>query len=295
MPRPSHTVRLPSGQVIEYGEYGDLNGSPVLFFHGWPSSQRMAEIMDPAAKKLNCRIIAPNRPGIGKSTPIENWNLISWAPLVLQFAETLGLRSFSVLGVSGGGPYALAVAAELPDQVISAGMVSSAPPLADFDDRQGLHPAYRILIRMLRHSPWMIPPTLAAAKLISKCPPWRFPMSLILKTLNKPDKIALCDKSVSGIVMRGFWEAAAGGTEKVISDAEVYLQKWDIDFEAIQCPSIFWHGEQDRNIPARMTTHLASQVPGAEMRLLPDDGHFSPCVNLDEEILQVLLASHPGR
>ena len=248
----------------------------------------MAEIMDSAAKKLDIRVIAPNRPGIGKSSPVENWTLSAWAPIVLEFTESLKLKRFSLLGVSGGGPYALAIAAELTDQVESAAIVSGAPPLADFDDRQGLHPAYRILIRMLRHSPWMIPPSLAVAKVISKFPPWKFPMSLVVKTLNKPDKVALYDRAVSKIVMRGFWEASAGKTKNVISDAKVYLAPWDVDLERIQCPTYFWHGEQDRNIPSWMTSHLASKIPGAVMNLMPDEGHFSPCVNLDQTILETL-------
>ena len=40
----------------------------------------------------------------------------------------LGLESFSVLGSSGGGPYALACAHELPERVTRAGVISGVGP-----------------------------------------------------------------------------------------------------------------------------------------------------------------------
>src|SRR5256885_812391 len=57
-------VQLESGAVVAFEEYGDPNGVPVIFCHGWPSSRTMARLTDEPARDLGIRIISPDRPGI---------------------------------------------------------------------------------------------------------------------------------------------------------------------------------------------------------------------------------------
>jgi pimeloyl-ACP methyl ester carboxylesterase len=59
---------LKNGGQLAFCEYGSANGTPVLFFHGWPSSRTMAELADAAARELKVRIISADRPGIRDSS-----------------------------------------------------------------------------------------------------------------------------------------------------------------------------------------------------------------------------------
>ncbi len=61
-------VQLPSGAAVAFQEYGDANGVPVVFCHGWPSSCTMARLTDEPARELGVRIISPDRPGISGSS-----------------------------------------------------------------------------------------------------------------------------------------------------------------------------------------------------------------------------------
>ena len=61
-------LHLENGGDLAFCEYGNAAGTPVLFFHGWPSSRTMAELADKAARELNVRIISPDRPGIRDSS-----------------------------------------------------------------------------------------------------------------------------------------------------------------------------------------------------------------------------------
>src|SRR5437764_6216104 len=103
-------VELQGGAVVAFQEYGDANGTPVFFCHGWPSSRMMAQLTDEPARELGVRIISPDRPGISGSALQMNRKLADWPPVLRQLADHLGIDEFRMLAISGGAPYAYAAA-----------------------------------------------------------------------------------------------------------------------------------------------------------------------------------------
>jgi pimeloyl-ACP methyl ester carboxylesterase len=103
-------LRLKNGGELAYAEYGCATGAPVLFFHGWPSSRTMAQLTDTAACELGVKIISADRPGIRDSSFQPNRKLIDWPQIVEQLADHLRIQQFRILAISGGAPYAGAIA-----------------------------------------------------------------------------------------------------------------------------------------------------------------------------------------
>ena len=65
--RLDQAIRLADGRVLGYAEYGLAAGTPLFLFHGLPGSRLAIPEMwpeDPAT----VRVIAPDRPGMGRST-----------------------------------------------------------------------------------------------------------------------------------------------------------------------------------------------------------------------------------
>ena len=60
-------LTLPTGRVLEFAEYGDLHGHPALVFHGLIGSHHQASWIAETAAARGLRLIAPNRPGVGRS------------------------------------------------------------------------------------------------------------------------------------------------------------------------------------------------------------------------------------
>ncbi|PGG96045.1 hypothetical protein GX51_08005 [Blastomyces parvus] len=111
----SQTLTIPnphSARTLSFAEYGPQTGFPLLYFHGYPSSRLEARALTPLAHRLHLRIIAPDRPGFGRSTYAPSRRIVDWPADVRALADHLGLARFAVLGGSGGGPYALACASE---------------------------------------------------------------------------------------------------------------------------------------------------------------------------------------
>lgn len=95
----SQTFQLPDGRVLGFAEYGNPNGRPLLYFHGYPSSRIEAEAADTMAQRCGIRILSLDRPGFGLSTPQPERTLLDWPKDVQTFAHGMGLERFAVMGL----------------------------------------------------------------------------------------------------------------------------------------------------------------------------------------------------
>src|ERR1044072_2803599 len=128
-------VTLQGGAVVALQEYGDVDGTPVIFCHGWPSSCTMAQLTDEPARELGIRIISPDRPGISGSSLQHDRKLADWPHIVQGVIDHLGIGEFRMLAISGGAPYAYATAAAMPDRVRAIAIVAGARPMAELEER----------------------------------------------------------------------------------------------------------------------------------------------------------------
>src|SRR5207302_8716132 len=93
-------IELEGAEVIALDEYGNANGVPVIFCHGWPSSRTMARLTDEPARDLGIRIISPDRPGISGSSLLPDCKLADWPRLVERIADYLGICVFRYISIS---------------------------------------------------------------------------------------------------------------------------------------------------------------------------------------------------
>jgi pimeloyl-ACP methyl ester carboxylesterase len=112
------TLVLPSGRTLAYAQYRSYPPAPPPNHnqHGLPGSRLEASVWDSLGKKHNARFISHDRPGYGLSSPDPNpaRTPLDTAADVNYLANHLGLTAYSVMGISGGGPSALACAKALP-------------------------------------------------------------------------------------------------------------------------------------------------------------------------------------
>ncbi|TKX26035.1 alpha/beta hydrolase fold-containing protein 5 [Elsinoe australis] len=120
MDESSSTFNTPDGRTVSYLQVGSSTGKPIFFLHGTPGSRFEAAHLDEISKRHNVRMIGIDRPGIGLSTPKPGRTLVDAAHDVNNLADHLGIRTYGIIGVSGGGPYALACAATLPAERLKA-------------------------------------------------------------------------------------------------------------------------------------------------------------------------------
>ena len=122
---------LADGRQMGYSEWGPRNAPAMFYCHGFPGSHRELELARPVLEQtgLHVRVIALDRPGYGLSTFRPGRTFLDWPHDVAEVAGLLGIGSFSVLGASGGSPYALACALVLGQRVSRIGIVVGTAPL----------------------------------------------------------------------------------------------------------------------------------------------------------------------
>jgi pimeloyl-ACP methyl ester carboxylesterase len=278
-------ITLTDGRTLSWGEYGDVNGRPLLFFHGTPGSRLGAGLLDDAARARGVRVIAPERPGFGWSDPRRGRTLIDWSDDVRALADGLRVRRFAVAGISGGGPYVAACAHALPDRVTSAGILSGIGPTDHLGATQGMMLPNRAMLWASRRVP---PFGRALVGLLAR--QLRDPeraLARMVRSLPEPDRRIVEDPRLRVVLVADFREALARGTDGAASDFRLFARPWGFRLDEIRVPVHLWHGELDRNCPVAMGRHVAAAIPGCRATIVPGEGHMFTLLR-GEEVLKVL-------
>src|SRR5512136_1886359 len=151
-----NSIQLPDGRKLSYAEYGDPQGIPVFFFHGFPGSRYDGEYSGQVAAEMGIRLIAPDRPGMGYSDFQPNRLLLDWPADVCRLADSLGLDKFGVLGYSGGGPHALACAHRIPERLTTVGVMAGVGPVTEPGALDGMLRNNIQIFTLSRQVPWLL-------------------------------------------------------------------------------------------------------------------------------------------
>jgi len=285
-------IELEDGAVIAFDEYGNANGVPVIFCHGWPSSRTMARLTDEPARDLGIRIISPDRPGISGSSLQPDRKLADWPRLVERIADHLGIRDFRILAISGGAPYAYATAAAMPKRVRAIAIVGGAPPLAEIQATNGLLPLYRWMLALYRLRPRLLRRLFYLARpILSLRPPVRLrPLILKMLMLRPCDAESLRDAAAFEAIFESQRRAWRGSAEGVMADAQIYAQPWGFAMEDVRVSVRLWHGKEDRAFSVQLAEEVAKRLPNCKARFIDDAGHYSLPIRHMREILKDLLS-----
>lgn len=287
-PPPSHSIPLPGGRVVTCGEFGAPDGQPLLYFHGFPSSQAEAELIDDTGRELGLRVLSLDRPGTGGSTFVPDRRMLDWPRDVGAVADALGVGRFLLLGVSGGCPYALACGREIPERIAALGIVCGLGPVYRPELRTPMRwPARLSFGAASRGGPWL--DALYGGPLgwlLSRRP--EFLMLLLLVACPAADKEVLRERLVRRALRRGALGALGPGTRGLRHELRIYAHAWGYELSDVRLPVRLWHGTDDATVPLAHGELLARELPEAELTIAPGEGHFSLPVRQREKILREL-------
>jgi pimeloyl-ACP methyl ester carboxylesterase len=278
----TNIITLADGRSLAYSEFGDKNGRALFFFHGGNDSRLAGQLLDKTASAAGIRLIAPDRPGYGRSDFQPNRQLLDWPDDMAQLADHLQIDRFALMGHSGGGPHVAAVAYKMPERVTGASFVSSAAPPGS--SNKGLFFMFRIVNLAMGRSAWL------HRKITD---------NQVNMLLNKPEQMlqgwGMMSKAdgrlftnqpeVVDIILAEMREAIHQGTAAILQEHPLYKRPWGFDISDIRVPSYIWHGAADTQAAPAWSRYLTNHIPGSQLRLVPDEGHFSALVNQQAAIL----------
>jgi pimeloyl-ACP methyl ester carboxylesterase len=288
MPARDLNLILRSGRRLAYAYFGDKQGLPVIYFHGTPSSRLEPLIIgNESLAARGLRVVAFDRPGLGGSDFLPGRTIGDIANDAAQLADHLGFERFAVLGMSGGGPYAAACAAKLPDRLTSAVIVSGAWTWAEFGG--AMRPA--IKDALLSFVSGSLPHSLLwPLQLLQRLPPglsgrW---LELLSSFFPEPDRAQLKEPCRLNALMAAGREALRPGLRGAALDMHLIERRYDFDCTTIQMPVRIFHGALDRNVPLALVQAYAKRLPEAQLTVFPEEGHLSTLCGRFAEIAAAL-------
>jgi pimeloyl-ACP methyl ester carboxylesterase len=238
----------------------------------------MLKVADKAAQVYDLRLIAPERPGYGLSQPSRNASLLGYTEIVSQLADLLGLDHFAVMGISGGGPFALACAYQMPYRLTSATVVSGIGLLHSLNNLRGMLPANRMIFTLGRFSPALVG-FLVPRLLRSSLP------SMEKQVQDNASPTPDLSPEEFALVTADQREAIRTGGKGVVHDLKALWRNWGFRLQDIRTPVFLWHGEADNLAPAALAHSTAQRIPGCEATFYPGEGHTGPLTKHMNEIL----------
>ncbi|WP_157392194.1 alpha/beta fold hydrolase [Nocardia terrae] len=271
----SRTIALPHCRV-SYAEYGADHGTPVLYCHGVPGTHLEGEAFDEAGAAAGRRILAVDRPGMAESSLPAGERVVDWVDTVAALADRLELDRFAVIGVSGGGPFALAIAARLPDRVTGVALVSAPAPPGEQADAAELDPVARRRRRglnVLRRVPFLVHPMAMEMSLVIRRQKGVAGLVAQMAPVDRdrvegdPDLTAKLEANLR----RSFEQGSRGFATDI---RLVFTRDWGFTLAEVTVPVQIWHGDADGNVPVDDAHRLAAALPHGELHLVDGAGHL---------------------
>lgn len=286
-PELLNTTTLRDGRTLSYARFGDPQGVPVLYFHGFPGCRLEPQLGHDDALKAGVRLIAVDRPGFGRSSPKAARRLLDWPDDVVELADSLGLARFAVMGVSGGGPYTAVCAYRIPERLTKAAIVCGVGPFDVPGATEGMMRSNRMLFGAARYLSPVVRVMMASMKRSLLRDPTKA-FEQMAARLPEPDRLAMQRPEVRETFPEGMRESLSQGTAAAVHEAKIYAKPWGFRLEDITLPVELFQGELDVNVPVGMGRYQASAIPNCRAHFYPEEGHLSLALNRMGEILASL-------
>jgi pimeloyl-ACP methyl ester carboxylesterase len=251
------SVELPHRwMTLAYDDVG--SGFPVVLLHAFPFDRTMWTPQLGPLSAAGFRVLAPDLPEFGHSTPCnDTFTIERAADVIADFLEALRIRSAVVGGLSMGGYITMAFARRHPTR---AAALIFADTRAAPDDEAG---------RMNRDN------TIAVIRAEG---PAKVAESMLAKLLSEHTR------KTKPQVVEFAREIATRQTESAMT-AALYALRDRPDaapgLELVNVPTLVLVGEFDVVTPSLAAARIAALVRGSELQHIPGAGHLSNLENPD--------------
>lgn len=271
----THSVPGADGEIIRVEEFGEPDGKPVLVHPGSPGSRRLFRLdAELAAREFGLRLLSYDRPGYGGRPRRRDRRIADATTDVRGIARALGIQRMGIWGFSGGGCYALACAAMLPELVTGAAVFASFAPYGSPGLRfcEGMSPEYAGEVELF------------FTDRITARDHWRQDADRLFATRTTPEGWMSSWGDAAGTDDARSWEVAchlaasvrdsmADGDDGWWDDWAAVLTPWGCDLTTTRIPVRLWHGARDRGVPVAHARWLAAHVPGIVAHISESEDH----------------------
>ncbi|WP_139983676.1 alpha/beta fold hydrolase [Nocardioides litoris] len=283
------TVAVRAGRRLSFAEYGSPRGPALVWMHGTPGARRQIPLEARAyAERHGVRIIGIDRPGIGSSTPYLYPCISDWTADLELLLDALAVDDLRIVGLSGGGPYALAAGAALPDRVRGVGVLGGVAPTVGVDAAEGgpIRLAVRLapLLRATR-----VPLGVALTQGVRLVRPLAGSALDLYAAVQPPgDKNLLSRPEFKAMFLDDLLNGSRFQALAPLSDLVLFTRPWGFEASDVQVPVRWWHGDDDHIVPLAHGEHLVARLPDATLTVISGESHLGG-LGIAEEVVSTLM------
>lgn len=230
--------------VKDYGE-----GKPVILIHGWPLSNDMWEYQIDALIENNCRVIAYDRRGFGKSSqPWDGYDYDTLADDLKAIIDQLDLKEVALVGFSmGGGEVVRYFSRHGGKGVSKAVLIASITPFqlqTDSNPKGVPQEKYDGMAKLIKDD---------RLSFLDNFGKTFFGVSFISKPISTP-------------LLDYYRMLCSFASPRATLKCAVSFSTTDFRSEmaAVNVPTLIIHGDEDKTVPIEITSEVAT-------KLIPDN------------------------
>jgi pimeloyl-ACP methyl ester carboxylesterase len=290
-PRIEARVPVRDGRVLGVAEWGPPRAEQtVIWFHGTPGARRQVpEGARRIAHERGVRIVGIERPGVGLSTPHQYHRLLEFTEDLGIALENIGVDRFSVVGLSGGAPYALAAAYAFGERVPTVGILGGVVPSGGEEGTGG--GLVSVATRFKPLLPLVSEPLGALLTgLVRSIRPIGSPALELYARFSPPgDRAVLRVPENKEMFLDDIINSGRHSMRAAAYDAILFTRYWGFSVQDVENPITWWAGDEDNIVPLAHAEHIVPLLQHAELRIRPGDGHLSG-LGIARDVLDTVLA-----
>jgi pimeloyl-ACP methyl ester carboxylesterase len=265
-------MNMPKTKVNDIQLYYEVHGEgiPLVLISGLGYPLWQWHLMVPHLEK-HFQVITLDNRGVGQSDkPAGPYTASVLARDIVELLDSLGIDEAVVMGHSMGGFIAQALALEYPARVSKLILAST-----NFGGP--------------RHVP-VTPEAMAVLSDTTTDPLTRLRNGIVISTApgfaeRQPELIQKwLDWRVANPLDIPGYQAQMGIGVALLAEGAAFENK----LTDVSAPTLILFGAHDKVVPPANADLLAKQIPGSQIRILPDAGHFFP-LEVPEEAAQIVI------
>lgn len=269
-------------------EWGPEDKPPVLLVHGFLGCSEHGRLMSQSPLWNSFRLIAMDRPGYGKSVAQPEMTPLQFASQIGNLLERQNIQQFSVISVSGGAPYSMAIAYLMRNKIRKLTSIGGIAPVTVQNFRFMNYQQKKAWI--LRN---LVPEPVLKAGVHHF---WKAGMQNLEKvftterdSFSSEDKKVFGDPVIGPEIYQTMVSAISGGPMGILGDMKTFSRPWGFKLNQIECPVTLWHGTDDEIVHFKFAEDMKRRLPNARLNFVEKQGHYSLLMNCRDQIISDIL------
>lgn len=289
MEMQTHSFVTKDHSTVFYYTYGNPAGRPIFFVHGFPGTGKQGLLLLKGSGHENSFfLVAMDRPGYGPAAYQPDFSLKMFSDYSDELMTLLNIPKFTVLSVSGGGPYAAAVSYHLGHRVHRTLSINGISPMK-LEKFPFLNQAQKKMYIINKLLPKPALRFLVEQIYNRKAPQIDKILTSDFSKISPRDRAVMEDPEMGPFLFDTFKYSVQKGPYGLLSDMRIFLEHWGFEIKDIKVPYYLYHGDADDVVHPIWSQFMKDQLTDVRFKLFKGEGHYSLPYNYRDHFLRDIM------